>query len=149
MIGDERIRTEHVLSAYIPGMVVLDKLEYAGAAGANYVTAPTVAELACRIESWGYDATETGRTLSAAERLREPPFFAIEVQPTITFAYSGLATNADAEVLGKSGQIPGLLAGGADVGGIYKRGYAGSLARGLVFGIRAALTAAGRTSWRR
>jgi succinate dehydrogenase/fumarate reductase flavoprotein subunit len=148
LIGDERTRREHVLSAYIPGMVVLDKLEFAGAAGAHYATAPTVAELAAQIGAWGYDAGAVERSVSNAGTLEEPPMFAIEVQPTITFAYAGLATNADAEVLGERGPIPGLLAGGADVGGVYKRGYAGSLARGLVFGIRAALTAAGAPGWR-
>lgn len=149
LIGDQHIRRKHVLSAYIPGMTILDKLEFAGAAGAHYATAPTVAELAAQIGAWGYDAGAIERTVSAAGTLAEPPMFAIEVQPTITFAYAGLATNADAEVLGQRGPIPGLLAGGADVGGVYRRGYAGSLARGLVFGIRAALTAAGHPSWRR
>jgi len=46
------------------------------------------------------------------------------------------------------GAIEGLLAGGVDVGGVYKRGYAGALARGLVSGLRAAITAAGEPSWR-
>ena len=146
LIGDERVRREHVLSAYIPGMEILDKLEYAGAAGAHYATADTPGKLAARAAAWGYDAAGTERTV-AAQGFDTPPLFAIEVRPTITFAYAGLSTNADAQVLGRAGPVPGLLAAGAGVGGAYKRGYAGSLARGLVFGIRAALTAAGRASW--
>jgi succinate dehydrogenase/fumarate reductase flavoprotein subunit len=146
LMGDERVRHEHVLSAYIPGMEILDKLEYAAAAGAHYTTADTPRELAARAGEWGYAPTATERTVAEAG-FDTPPLFAIEVRPTITFAYAGLATNADAQVLGPAGTIPGLLAAGADVGGVYKRGYAGSLARGLVFGIRAALTAAGRPSW--
>ncbi len=147
LIGDERVRRDHVLSAYIPGMEILDKLTYAAAAGANYVTADAPQELAAQAGQWGYDADGTERTVSAAG-FDTPPLFAIEVRPTITFAYAGLSTNADAQVLGAAGPVAGLLAAGADVGGIYKRGYAGSLARGLVFGIRAALTAAARPSWR-
>jgi len=37
--------------------------------------------------------------------------------------------------------IPGLLAAGADAGGLYVRAYAGGLAAALVFGLRAARTA--------
>jgi succinate dehydrogenase/fumarate reductase flavoprotein subunit len=127
-------------------MEILDKLEYAAAAGAHYATADTPGELAARAAAWGYDAAGTERTV-AEQRFDSPPLFAIEVRPTITFAYAGLSTNADAQVLGPAGPVPGLLAAGVDVGGVYKRGYAGSLARGLVFGIRAALTAAGRPGW--
>jgi succinate dehydrogenase/fumarate reductase flavoprotein subunit len=146
LIGDERVRREHVLSAYIPGMEILDKLEYAAAAGAHYATADTPGELAAHASAWGYDAAGTERTV-AHQGFDSPPLFAIEVRPTITFAYAGLSTNADAQVLGPASPVPGLLAAGADVGGVYKRGYAGSLARSLVFGIRAALTAARRPSW--
>ena len=71
-----------------------------------------------------------------------------EVRPAITFPYAGLASDADARVLGANGPIPGLLTGGVDAGGVYKRGYAGALARGLVFGMRAGLTAASEPSWR-
>jgi hypothetical protein len=80
--------------------------------------------------------------------LDEPPYFALEVQPAITFPYAGLATDIDGKVLGEDGPIEGLLAGGVDVGGVYKRGYVGALARGLVSGLRAAITAAGEPSWR-
>ena len=37
--------------------------------------------------------------------------------------------------------IPGLLAAGADAGGVFNRAYAGGLACALVFGLRAAATA--------
>jgi hypothetical protein len=45
-------------------------------------------------------------------------------------------------VLDDSGQvIPGLLAAGADAGGVIQRAYAGGLACALVFGLQAAVTA--------
>jgi hypothetical protein len=37
--------------------------------------------------------------------------------------------------------IPGLLAAGADTGGVFVRAYAGGLANALVFGLQAAATA--------
>jgi succinate dehydrogenase/fumarate reductase flavoprotein subunit len=167
IIGDEHVRETHVLSAYIKGMDVFDKLVFAGEAGANYAVADTIADLASKMADWGYPADAVAQTVndfnervaSDASSLQPPnerhtrvldtpPYFALEVQPAITFPYAGLTTNADAEVLGENGPIAGLLAGGVDVGGVYKRGYAGALARGLVFGIRAALTAAGEPSWR-
>jgi succinate dehydrogenase/fumarate reductase flavoprotein subunit len=164
LIGDEYARRTHVISAYIKGMDVMDKLEFAGAAGANYAVADTFAALAESVGTWGYDPATVERTLAGyvearpaslappSERysptLDEPPYFALEVQPAITFPYAGLATDVDGVVLGDDGPIGGLLAGGVDVGGVYKRGYAGALARGLVSGLRAAITAAGEPSWR-
>jgi succinate dehydrogenase/fumarate reductase flavoprotein subunit len=167
IIGDAFVRANHVLSAYIPGMDVFDKLEFARDAGAHYAEAGSLEELTRAIGQWGYDTDRLGTTLAGynsaatsdassldppserhARPLDEAPYFALEVQPAITFPYSGLASNADAEVLGESGPVPGLLAGGVDVGGVYKWGYAGGLARGLVSGTRAALTAAGEPSWR-
>ena len=46
-------------------------------------------------------------------------------------------------MLGEDGTpIPGLLAAGADAGGVFHRAYAGGLATALVFGLQAAATAA-------
>ena len=167
IVGDERVRQNNVLSPYIKGMDVIDKLEVAGAAGANYAVADTVEALARQVGTWGYDAGGVEEAIAGYNRsvtadpseldppterhpqaFDTPPYFALEVRPAITFPYCGLSTTADAEVLSENGPIPGLLAGGVDVGGVYKRGYAGALARGLVFGTRAALTAAGEPSWR-
>jgi succinate dehydrogenase/fumarate reductase flavoprotein subunit len=164
LIGDEYARRTHVMSAYIKGMDIMDKLQFAAAAGANYAVADTFGALAERATGWGYDPAAAERTLAGyvasrpgslsppSERyspaLDEPPYFALEVQPAITFPYAGLATDVDGLVFGDDGPIEGLLAGGVDVGGVYKRGYAGALARGLVSGLRAAITAAGEPSWR-
>jgi succinate dehydrogenase/fumarate reductase flavoprotein subunit len=167
ILGDEHVRRTHVLAAYIDGMDVFDKLEFASARGANYAVADTVADLAELTAAWGFDASVMARTVASygdavrsgagglappstrhARALDAPPYFALEVRPAITFPYAGLATDADAKVLGADGPIPGLLAAGVDVGGVNRRGYTGALARGLVFGTRAALTAAGEPSWR-
>src|SRR5205814_2855552 len=71
-----------------------------------------------------------------------PPFYVIEAVPGITFTFGGLVIDDDAHVLDGGGRpIPGLLAAGADAGGVYTRAYAGGLAAALVFGLRAARTA--------
>ena len=67
----------------------------------------------------------------------------IEVIPAITHTYSGLTIDEHARVLDEQGApIPGLLAAGADAGGVSYRAYTGGLATGLVFGLQAAATAA-------
>ena len=72
----------------------------------------------------------------------KPPYRILVVQPAITFTHAGLVADAQARVLDHQGDpIPGLLVAGADLGNIYKRGYAGGLAAALTFGLRAAQTA--------
>jgi len=72
----------------------------------------------------------------------KPPYRALVVQPAITFTHAGLVADAQARVLDhKNHPIPGLLVAGADLGNVYKRGYAGGLAAALAFGLRAAQTA--------
>ncbi len=168
LIADERIRREQVLQAFIPGMDKgLDKFELAASAGANHARADDFVALADAVASWGPPAEQTLANLreyNAAvaghadavrpprKRFRkplvEPPFVALEVQAAITFTYGGLRTDADAHVLDGSGRpIPGLLAAGVDAGGLYRRGFAGGLVRGLVFGLRAGkLVAQARTT---
>jgi predicted oxidoreductase len=61
--------------------------------------------------------------------------------PALTNTWGGLRTDADARVLDAAGApIAGLLAAGADVGGLYHRAYGGGIAAGLTFGLRAAET---------
>jgi succinate dehydrogenase/fumarate reductase flavoprotein subunit len=77
-----------------------------------------------------------------ATPLLDPPYYVIEVVPAITFSFGGLRIDTDARVLGADGHaIPGLLAAGADSGGVFHRGYAGGIANALVFGLQAASTA--------
>jgi predicted oxidoreductase len=66
----------------------------------------------------------------------------IEVVPAITNTWGGLRIDPQARVLDTDGvPIPGLLAAGADAGGLYQRAYGGGIAAGLTFGMRAAETA--------
>ena len=79
---------------------------------------------------------------STACRSLDPPYYVIEVIPAITNSWGGLRIDAAARVLDAEGAaIPGLLAAGADAGGLYERAYGGGLAAGLTFGLRAAETA--------
>ncbi len=159
---DDRIRTEEVMKAFVPGMQQgLDKFEEAAKAGANFAKSETLDGLCDALQEWRYDADRALATVAEfndllgsepdalspeRRRLRRPvdvpPFFALEVQPAITFTYGGVRTDERARVLDAGGRpIPGLFAVGADQGGIYRRGYAGGLARALVFGRRAAQSA--------
>ena len=69
------------------------------------------------------------------QALETPPFYAIRFLPGATFTYGGARTNARAQILDSTGMaIPGLFAAGADVGGLYTRGYTGGLAVGIAYG---------------
>lgn len=73
-----------------------------------------------------------------ATPLVAPPYYVIEVVPALTFSFGGLRIDVGARVLDEQGvPIPGLLAAGADSGGVFYRAYAGGLANALVFGLRA------------
>lgn len=162
LVCDERVRREHVLTPFIPGMdAALDKFELASAAGARVARAPTLAKLAAAIATWDVDADAAIAAVHAfnrmlgrpgvlppraqfRDRLEIPPFVALEVQPAITFTYGGILTDLWGRVLSPTAAvIPGVLAAGVDVGGLNRSGYSGGLARGLVSGYRAALVAAG------
>lgn len=136
-----------------------DRLEEAARAGANVAVAPTLGALAAAAQAWGYRDVDgavtrfnrhvegTDSTLVPPRQrnrrpLRDPPFFALEVQPGMTFTFRGLRIDRNARVLGEKGQVvPGLLCAGADAGGLYASSYAGGLSAALVLGVRAADTA--------
>jgi succinate dehydrogenase/fumarate reductase flavoprotein subunit len=74
--------------------------------------------------------------------LSRPPFYALIVRPAITATHGGLAIDASARVLARTGTpVPGLLAAGADCGDVYGLGYAGGLACAMAYGIESARTA--------
>jgi len=89
-----------------------------------------------------------GTVLPAAELPFGTPVGAVvgvRVRAAITHTIGGLRVDERARVLGSDGEpIGGLLACGADVGGISTGGYASGLAAALVLGLAAAETAAGR-----
>jgi succinate dehydrogenase/fumarate reductase flavoprotein subunit len=159
LVCDERVHREWMLRPYVEGLEAPDKFDLAYRAGARCATAADLDEFADLPEEWGYPGAVVRDTLVAfneqchagipnpARRrdglgLTEAPYYVLEVTPAITFTFGGLLIDHDARVLGEDGEpIPGLLAAGADAGGLYVRGYAGGLAAALVFGLCAADTA--------
>lgn len=79
-----------------------------------------------------------------AAPLENAPFYAYPVTCGITFTFGGLKGDLDGRVLTEDGQtIPGLLACGEALGGLFSGNYPGGsgLAAGMVFGRRAGLIA--------
>jgi succinate dehydrogenase/fumarate reductase flavoprotein subunit len=159
LIYDQRVHDEWMMAPYVEGVEPLDKFQLAYRRSARAAVADDIEEFEALPEEWGYPgpaARDTllefnrqceagnpspGRKLDAAPLVR-PPFYVIEVIPAITFTFSGLRIDPQARVLNESGEvIPGLLAAGADAGGVFNRAYAGGLACALVFGLQAAATA--------
>jgi hypothetical protein len=109
----------------------------------------TVAEMVASAEEAGgevrrADAVERlGLVLPDSEKLAEPPFAAVLVQPAVTQTLGGIRVDEGARVLRKDGSsVEGLYAAGADVGGIASGGWSSGLAAALVLGLAAAETAA-------
>ena len=105
----------------------------------------TVAELVDAARAAGGDvrpAEELPFALPESPRLVEPPFVAVRVCAAVTHTIGGLRIDERARVLDGEGRpVPGLLAAGADAGGIFTGGYGSGLAAALVFGRIAAETA--------
>ena len=110
--------------------------------GAHAAVAPTLDELGAKIAEWGFagdrlpDAIAAFNADATEERpaLVEPPYYALEVRPAITFTHGGVKIDAHARVQSADGKvIPGLLAAGADAGGVFDGGYGGGLAAAGVF----------------
>jgi tricarballylate dehydrogenase len=70
-----------------------------------------------------------------ARAIAKPPFLAFPLIGAIAYTFGGLATNANAEVLGNDGPLPGLYAAGEITGHFYGTApNAVSVLRALVFG---------------
>jgi succinate dehydrogenase/fumarate reductase flavoprotein subunit len=158
LICDERIHTERAATAPYPHGAVVDRLAAAERAGGRFARTQSIDALVDAIASWGIPRLNIRETLeqcaSAAagdvaaldlprskplQTLNNPPLYAIEVQPTITFTLGGLAVDVDGRVLDRDGKpVPGLFAAGADAGGLQDYRYVGGLALGAVFGPRTA-----------
>ena len=125
-----------------------------GAALVERVRERSVAEMVAAAESAGgtVHRASTPAALAAAaglpalppsQKLLEAPFTAVHVAPGITHTIGGLRVDERARVLGADGGVvEGLLAAGADAGGIATGGYASGLAAALVLGRTAAEEAA-------
>ncbi|MGE3447532.1 MAG: FAD-dependent oxidoreductase [Microbacteriaceae bacterium] len=160
MVGDRRIRDFDISGGEIGrtlGLEQVDRVAEAKQAGAHVVEADDLDAFAAAAAAIGYPGVaEAVRTFNdqlvtggaiAPDRTahRAPidaaPYFAVEIQPVITVTFGGLRTDTASRVLAGDGRpIPGLLAAGADAGGLYHRGYGGGLSAALIFGLAAART---------
>jgi succinate dehydrogenase/fumarate reductase flavoprotein subunit len=159
LITDQRVHDQWMMVPYVKGAETLDKFQLAYRRGARAAVADDIDEFEALPEEWGYPGPAArdallehnrqceagtlhpGRELDPAP-LVDPPYYVIEVIPAITNTWTGLRIDADARVLDARGApIPGLLAAGADAGGVFYRAYAGGLATALVFGLEATKTA--------
>jgi succinate dehydrogenase/fumarate reductase flavoprotein subunit len=157
LVLDEFIAVNFQMS----GNTIPTSLAEARREGVRIADTQTLEELGDAVTPWGFDGARVVRsvrqyndhlfgrvdTLPVPRRwsrhpLMDPPFHALEVRAAITFTEGGLHVDTSARVLDKDARaIPGLLAAGADIGGIYNGGYAGGLALACVYGMTAARTA--------
>ncbi len=139
----------------------VDRVVEAMRSGAHVVEAATWAELDELVRPWGYtgvaaamatyhhqlrdEAPMSPPRSRNREPLDQPPFFAMEIQSTISNTWGGLQIDEQTRVLRPDGDpVPGLLAAGGDVGGAFYDAYCGGLGMALMTGLRAArLVAAG------
>lgn len=159
LLADERTRMSYVVAAPYEHGEVIDRFATCIDAGARYAAADSLDELVAELAGWGVPAANLRATLAAHDRatrgeavaldapvsapqpLGDPPFHALLVQPSVTFANTGLRIDTAARVLDADDlPIRGLFAAGVDVGGFYNVGYGGGLAASLVLGRTAART---------
>ena len=158
LLCDESVRKTHAVGAPYPHGQVIDRFAAAQEAGGRFASERTLEGLIETVAGWDvpesalrdtlarYDDAAKGAPAALdaplparPEPLRDPPFHALEVQPSLTFTFGGLRADRDGRVLDKGGgPVPGLYAAGADIGGVQETGYLGGLVLGLVFGPLAA-----------
>lgn len=163
LIFDHQVRLEHATAEPFPGLGVLDRYDAAVQAGARHAEGPTLDAVWDQVASWGipretlsatfaqYQAAVEaggghagGAPVSAAARAPQTaPFYALQVQPSITFTFGGIRIDAMGRALDADGvPVTGLFAAGADIGGLSNYGYAGGLAPAYITGRWAGAAAA-------
>jgi succinate dehydrogenase/fumarate reductase flavoprotein subunit len=161
LIGDGQLRGEsRTLAGKNAESASIDRVVEAARSAARVAEADTLTELDDLVGKWGFAGvgetvdqfnqamagTEVDAGGGTARRNHRrplvPPYFAIQVAPAITFPFRGIAVAPECSVLDSNGRpITGLLAAGADAGGLYYEKYAGGLSMALVFGRIAASSA--------
>jgi tricarballylate dehydrogenase len=90
---------------------------------------------ATRTDGLASDARLTPAKSNWCRSLDRPPYLAYPLIGAIAYTFGGLATNAQAQVLGAAGPIPGLFAAGEITGHFHGRApNAVAMLRALVFG---------------
>ncbi len=159
LIYDQQARDQWELTSYVEGIAPVDKFELALRSGGRCAVAQDLEEFAYLPPEWGYPGEAVMNTIATmndaifmsgpiparsldSRPLDHPPYYCIEVIPAVTFTYPGLAVDPQARVLDAGAHvIPGLLAAGADAGGVFANAYAGGLCLALTYGLQAANTA--------
>ena len=156
IVFDERVRKLRATGMGESPGAVDRRMENIRNAGGEILEAPDLESLADQMfRRWGvvkaplintlkeHNAAAAANDLSmlsvprsgGLQPLDSPPFRAIRCLPGATFTYGGARANERAQILDLAGQpIPGLFAAGADVGGLYTRGYTGGLCVGIAYG---------------
>lgn len=153
LVADSRVYEDWICGSYVEGAVAVDKYAEAAKRGGRCGIAENLEEFEYLPEEWGYDgaaiAAEIRRINEAGQKVLPPreydfspldrgPYYIIETSPAVTFPLVGIRIDEHASVLRADGTaVPGLLAAGSDVGGVYRRAYAGGISAALVFGLRA------------
>lgn len=150
LIADAATHRDWITQSYVEGGPKLDKFALANKCGARCAVAHSLDELDDMPPEWGYPGPKIRAAIERLDGpgrrydphpLAEPPFYILEAAPAITYTLGGLLIDPDARVRARGGGVvPGLLAAGADAGGLYHQAYAGGLAAALVFGLAAART---------
>jgi len=160
LVGDAAMRQAEAAGYVVNrtlGVEIVDRPSEAAKAGARVCEAPNLKALEAAVRGWGYRGVARAVSrfnagLAREDRLTPPrarnrqplraPYFALEVQAAITFTFGGLRVDDKARVLGAGGEpISGLLAAGADVGGVFAEHYCGGLTMAAVLAIQAVETA--------
>ena len=127
LLCDERVRRERVVGAPYPHGQVIDRFEHARASARGSRRRRRVEALVAQRGGVGrrhrgarrdtLDAYEHGgpqdAPITAPVPLREPPFWAVEFQPTITFSLGGVRVDSWGRVLDRDGAaVRGLYCAG-------------------------------------
>ena len=156
LIFDQQTRSTHGVSEPFASFGLIDRLELAVEHGARHAVADTLDGLVAALGRLGVEEAQLRRTLAGdvgisglATRLsrsappttaqlallRTAPFYALEVQPAITFTLGGITIDPRSRVIDVAGSpVVGLFAAGADIGGLSSYGYVGGLAPAHILG---------------